>query len=47
MHAEIDAMNKAKDLRLRGGKATLTVERLDICPVCRPAIMDYAILRAV
>mgnify|MGYP000847265526 FL=1 len=42
MHAEIDAMKQAKDLGLRGGKATLMVEGLDICPSCRPAIMDYA-----
>jgi RHS repeat-associated protein len=42
MHAEIDAMKQAKDLGLSGGKATLMVEGLDICPSCRPAIMDYA-----
>jgi RHS repeat-associated protein len=42
MHAEIDAMSKAKKQGLRGGKATLIVEGLDICGNCRPALLEYA-----
>ena len=42
MHAEIEAMKKAKDKGLRGGKAVLMVDGKNVCASCRPAIMDFA-----
>ena len=42
MHVEIEAMKKAKDKGLRGGKAVLMVDGKNVCASCRPAIMDFA-----
>ena len=42
MHAEIDAMMKAKNAGLRGGTGTLIVEGLPVCDYCRRSIKNMA-----
>ena len=42
MHAEIDAMMKAKNAGLRGGTGVLTVDGLPVCDYCRRSIKNMA-----
>ncbi|MBB5018568.1 RHS repeat-associated protein [Chitinivorax tropicus] len=42
MHAEIDAMMKAYDANLRGGRGVLTVEGLEVCAFCKRSIKNMA-----
>uniref|UniRef100_UPI001FE17E23 RHS repeat-associated core domain-containing protein n=1 Tax=Chitinilyticum litopenaei TaxID=1121276 RepID=UPI001FE17E23 len=42
MHAEIEAMSKAKDAGLSGGKGTLTITGKDACPYCKGDIKTMA-----
>ncbi|WP_425220252.1 RHS repeat-associated core domain-containing protein [Salmonella enterica] len=42
MHAEIDAMMKAHDKGMRGGKGVLTVEGLPVCDFCKRSLKNMA-----
>ncbi|EAA8091067.1 hypothetical protein AE457_004839 [Salmonella enterica subsp. enterica serovar Amsterdam] len=42
MHAEIDAMMKAHDKGMRGGKGILTVEGLPVCDFCKRSLKNMA-----
>jgi RHS repeat-associated protein len=42
MHAEIEAMIKAYDMRLRGGRGVLTITGQEACPRCKGDIKTMA-----